>query len=392
MSEPRRGLWKADVDGHVRIGTFIRENVGRIAEEWTRFAGTRWPAGSRMTKYALKDHIEEILAFIADDLESFQTKSAQAQKSKGEGPKAVGIDGSAAELHAGLRLYDGFDLDQMVSEYRALRATVTRLWTENNNTSESSALTELIRFNESVDQAMTESINHFVKLIDRSRNLLLGILGHDLRGPIAAASLSAELMLKRGTADANQAALAVQIRDCSIRATRVLDDLLDVTHMQFGSELPVSKSNVDLSLLAQQLVAELRSLHPGRDVVIQVAGDVTGSFDFVRMGQVLSNLIDNAVEHGLEGSRVDVRVEGELQEIILSVHNEGIPIPSERIDAIFDAFVRGQDENETRKVGSAHVGLGLYITRSIIESHGGQISVASSADSGTKFTARLPRH
>lgn len=121
-----------------------------IVEEWVDFARTRTPASDGMTKLALRDHIEEILTFIADDLDTVQSMGEQVAKSKGLGPDGE-FTRSAAEVHAALRLSDGFDIDQIVSEYRALRASVVKQWTTENRQLASTDLDDLTRFNEAID-------------------------------------------------------------------------------------------------------------------------------------------------------------------------------------------------------------------------------------------------
>jgi hypothetical protein len=114
--------------GHGRLADFVRQNEAAIVKDWTEFARTLSPASDKMSKLALEDHIVDILGFVADDLESAQTPREQLDKSRGKGPNDGPFSESAAEIHAALRLADGFDIDQMVSEYRALRASVVKLW------------------------------------------------------------------------------------------------------------------------------------------------------------------------------------------------------------------------------------------------------------------------
>jgi len=376
---------------HIGLTRFIREDGAQIVKEWTSFAGTRIPAGKGMTRLALQDHIEEILDFIAGDLESAQTGSEQVQKSQGDGPKAGGAQRSAAEVHADLRLSDGFDIDQMVSEYRALRACVVKLWDARNREWDRSDFDDLIRFNEAIDQAITESLTHYTKTLDHSRNLFLGILGHDLRNPIGAILISGGRLADFGPLNAEQAALATRIKEFASRAVGILDDLLDLTRVQFGSDLPIHTGRMDMSVLSRQLVEEMRAAHPHCTIVLETSGDLEGEWDSLRMGQVLSNLISNAIAHGFKESPVEVGVEGEPEEVVLSVRNEGVPIPQDRMRAIFDSHIRG-DQDGQEPAGSTHVGLGLYITQKIVGAHGGTIGVTSSERDGTRFTVSLPRH
>ena len=178
------------------LANFIRRNMEEIIAEWVTFAQTRTPASTGMTKLALRDHIEEILNFIAEDLESPQTALEQVAKSKGDGPKENSINQTAAEIHATLRLTDGFNIDQMVSEYRALRASVVKQWLCDTHLPDVSDVNDLTRFNEAIDQAIAESVAEYTRQVDSTRNLFLGILGHDLRNPIGAASMAAEMLTR----------------------------------------------------------------------------------------------------------------------------------------------------------------------------------------------------
>lgn len=374
---------------HTRLGSFMRDNIEAIIQEWTSFAKTLAP--NDMTLLALRDHAEEILEFLADDLESSQTNREQIIKSRGKGPKESGLSHSAAETHAELRLQDGFDIDQMVSEYRALRASVIKLWTAKNPELTNTDFRDLNRFNEAIDQAMTESISHYTKKIDHSRNMFLGILGHDLRNPIGAASMSAQLLVKLGAIDAKHTMLAAQIINSTARANLILTDLLDLTRAGFGSDLPIVKDNMDMAVLSKELVDELQAFYAGREVIRETIGDMRGEWDRTRIGQIFSNLIGNAIQYSFKNTPVKVTLKGEPEEVILSVHNQGGPIPADKIGRIFDSLTRGSKEGEEHS-GSANLGLGLYITKKIALAHGGSVDVTSTEKEGTTFTVRLPRH
>ena len=376
---------------HLRLADFIRLNVEPIVVEWINFARTRTPASDSMTKLALRDHIEEILNFVANDLEAFQTKQEQIEKSHGLSPDDSPLMQSAAEIHAALRLTDGFDVDQMVSEYRALRASVVKQWIAHNQVLAATDLEDLTRFNEAIDQAVAESVAHYTNSINHSRNLFLGVLGHDLRNPIGAATMAARFMVERGGTDPRQALLASQIVTTTERATQILNDLLDLTLTQFGTDIPVVKAPMDMGQLGIQLVDEMRTVSYSRPIEISVVGETEGEWDKGRIGQVLSNLIGNALQYSPENSVVQVTVVGEEDDVIISVHNDGNPIPSNKINVIFESFTRGQ-HGDAAPGRAANLGLGLYITKRIVLAHQGEISVESTAEMGTTFVLRLPRH
>ncbi len=135
-------------------------------------AGTLAPASESTSPLSLRNHIQYILQFIADDIDSPQTDAEQVTKSRGE--KAKPSPDSVAEVHAALRQAGGFNMDQMVSEYRALRASVVKLWGAQAIETTAQDIIDLTRFNEAIDQELTESISYYSSKVERSRNLFLG--------------------------------------------------------------------------------------------------------------------------------------------------------------------------------------------------------------------------
>ena len=374
------------------LGEFIQNNMLQIVSEWENFARSLVPTSTDMTPSALRDHIRQILAFIVSDMECPQTSSEQVQKSHGEGAQKNEARPSVAETHAALRLAGGFNIDQMVSEYRSLRANVLKLWRENKGEDLNNDMRDLIRFNESIDQALTESIVHYTTKLADSKNLFLGILTHDLRNPLGAILMSAQLISKIGPLNERQNILASQIIDSASRINEIVSHLLDITRARFGSGLPVIRSRMDMGFIGRQLVDEIRVLHPGRKFVIEVAGKTEGDWDKARIGQVFSNLLGNAVQYNFKDSSIDVSIKGCPNEVILSVHNEGLPIPLDKIGRIFDSLIRVTAEDTEQKIGqTTNLGLGLYITKEIVTAHGGTLDVISSKKNGTTFIAQFPR-
>jgi signal transduction histidine kinase len=375
--------------GPVRLADFIRANLDPIVKEWVKFAQTRTPASESMTHLALQDHIVELLTFIADDLETAQTHREQVEKSQGLGSEGD-FTRSAAEIHAALRLSDGFNIDQMVSEYRALRASVVKQWTAANPALSMTDLEDMTRFNEAVDQAMAESVAEYTKMVNQSRDLFLGVLGHDLRNPIGAVLMAARRMTKSGVQDSKQAAMAGQIAQTMERATSILDDLLELTRSAFGSEMPLRRTPMDLAVLGGQIVEEMRSLSEASNIQITSSGETGGEWDQARLGQVFSNLIGNALQYGSAESAIVVRIVGQADQVSVSIHNDGEAIPLDEQKSIFKSLTRGADGGG--KTRSANLGLGLFITHKIVTAHGGKISVHSVPKKGTTFTILLPRH
>jgi len=156
----------------MRLSAFIHENKELIIGEWENFARTLAPAAN-MSRLQLRDHVDAILSFVVKDIESSQTSSEQVRKSHGKSDNPEESKDSAAEIHGDIRQDEGFDIIQMGSEYRALRSSIIKLWTRVQRVLSDEDVLDLTRFNESIDQALAESVVRFVKKVDYSRDLLL---------------------------------------------------------------------------------------------------------------------------------------------------------------------------------------------------------------------------
>jgi signal transduction histidine kinase len=174
----------------MKLHRFINEHLEQILAEWVAFAKTIEPEAGQMSIVELRDHAKGILQAISLDIETRQNSRQQDQKSKGLAPEA-GAQQSAASIHGALRHASDFSLVQLSAEFRALRATVLRLWLPQVREMSESAAYEMVRFNEAIDQALAESVLTYSARADHMRELFLAILGHDLRAPLFTLALPA---------------------------------------------------------------------------------------------------------------------------------------------------------------------------------------------------------
>lgn len=371
------------------LSAFIRNNKGAIIQDWEYFARENIPPARNLDARAIRDHIEGILDFIADDLSSFQTMGEQSDKSQGLGPKSGGVRDSMAETHAELRFLEGFDILEMMSEFRALRASVIRLWDESRSQT-GSDYREIVRFSEAIDQILSEGLTRYASKVDQARELFLGTLIHDLRNPLGAVVQSSQLLNLVGPLNEKQSLLAAQIMRSSNRIDKLVKELIDVVRARLGGGIPVSMHEMDLKDVIVAAASEMKAQHNQVDIRVDVTGDLHGCWDFSRLGQVLSNLIGNAVQHGAKGSPIIVGAKGRDADIMLSVHNRGAPIPPAMLDTLFDPLSRGKEAAQMTSATSS-LGLGLFIVKEIVEAHGGEVRVFSTQEEGTTFFIRLPR-
>lgn len=373
----------------MRLADFILENVEPILAEWEQFARGLAP-GSAMGIIALRDHAEDILRVTARDMVSSQTAEQQAAKSKGNGgggSESARLDYASSE-HAIDRLGSGFNLIEVVSEYRALRASVLRLWGQSVRTADEDDLQDFIRFNESMDQSLAEAVKSYTHRVDESRELFLATLGHDLRNPLNAIVVSSALLAGSGQLDEENTEIASQMSGFAKVMAGMIDDLLDFTRTRLGGGMPISATRTDLEHLCHEVLLEFRAAHPHRPLRFESSGDTSGEWDAARLRQVVSNLVANAIQYGDDATPVEVSARGEESDVLLAVRNEGPSISSSALPTIFDPFFRAAEVATKHRPG---VGLGLYIARQIVIAHGGRIEVTSDETTGTVFTARLPR-
>jgi signal transduction histidine kinase len=367
----------------VRLADFILRDMEGILAQWEAFAATRLPAAASMGSLELRDHARQILEAIAADLSTPQSREAQTAKSMGLAPVPYPARETAAQTHAVLRAKSGYDIKQLASEYRALRASVLRLWMDaclpTATTSE-----DIIRFNEAIDQALAESIGHFSAQVDQARNLLLGMLSHDMRSPLQTVQMTA-LYLGQLNAGADVSAAAGRLISSGAQLQGLLDDLVDFNRTNLGLGIRIVPSQVDLADLCAQELAHLRVAYPDRQLQLNLAGNCQGYWDGRRVQQLVRNLVTNAIHHGMPGGTVRIAVVGEETAVRIEVANSGPAIDSDTLHQLFEPLKQGITTER-----HSGMGLGLYIVREIAKGHGGTIE-ARSDDRETVFTVRLPR-
>jgi hypothetical protein len=377
----------------MRLADFILENVEPILAEWEAFARSLTP-GANMTKLALRNAAGSILRATAQDMQMAQSLTEQASKSKGQG--GAGSEESdrldhASKIHGVERVGSGFDIQEVVAEYRALRASVLRLWRESQPQPNSDDLNDITRFNESIDQSLAEAVGSYTNRVEQSRRMFLAILSHDLRNPLNSIRGAAQLASRISNDDLSYAKALLMIERNTETITRLTSDLIDFASTGLGSAMPLTRSPVDLEKLGRNVFEEFCFAYPERTLRFHSDGDLTGDWDAPRLRQVISNLMGNALQHGATEGPVELIITADASTVVLSVQNEGPPIPSEMLSKIFDPLMRyAQSESATPRVSSS-IGLGLYIAREVVVAHGGTITVVSTAQEGTTFTVRLPK-
>lgn len=376
-----------DVPG---LGEFIEGDLEPILQEWEAFAQSLMPLAN-LDRKALRDHAEDMLRAVAEDMRVPQSEQQRADKAKGllrsdNIPQLT----LAAEAHAVSRFGDHFTMEQLVAEFRAIRASVLQQWALRRAQTDD-AVEQLTRFNEAIDQALSSSVTRYTVKLDESRTMILGVLAHDLRNPLNALSIGLQYILRSDSTDPDSTKVAARALHSVERMDGLIRDLLDFTLVRLGPGLPVTSEPANMAQICARTIEEVEASHPERRLRCKTTGLVHGEWDPKRVSQMLINLLTNALHHGDPDGEVSVTLKGTQTEVHLDVHNEGPAIPEAQRATLFRPLAT-TDMKRRGVSQSSGLGLGLYIADQIAMAHGGSIEVKSTDAEGTTFTVRMPRH
>jgi signal transduction histidine kinase len=308
-----------------------------------------------MSSLALRDHAEQILQEWPKTLTRSRRTPSQ-RPSRGEASAVDGPPANAAQAHGMLRAQAGFDINQTVSEYRALRASVLRLWMSAGSPVPPHA-DDVMRFNEAIDQALAESVAFY----ERAGNLFLGMLGHDMRTPLQATQLTANY-LGDLRADEEISDAATRLIRSGSHMQRLLDDLVAFNRGTLGLGIPVYPVAADMGDLLEEELSEIRTAHPERRLELITHGPTDGVWDGACIQRLGGNLVANAIKYGAPKAPVHVVATGSEHEVSIEVRNQGAPVDAAPLRGMFDSLRRGLHGTDDNRRGQG-LGLGLYIWR-----------------------------
>lgn len=245
------------------LSSFIIQNIDDILREWVEFAASL-SSGKHLEIEALRNHARKMLFTVAAEMTTSQSDAQQQAKSRGDAPRQIGADETAAETHGDQRYIQGFKLEELIAEFRALRATVIRLWTQQTTIDERTVY-ELTKFNEGLDQLLAESVTHFSAQLDRARHLFLGMLGHDMRTDLQVI-LSCSNRLEQSPTKDQIEKFVPHISRSAHHIRAMADDLLDVVRTQLGRRLPIKGAAMDGASACEEVCSSFRQLYPQREL------------------------------------------------------------------------------------------------------------------------------
>lgn len=376
----------------MRLADFINTNVDPILQEWENFARTLKPAAADMTKKELRNHASLMLKIIARDLRTAQSTEQQIEKSHGEEPGEHDDAG-----HGVARMEADFTIEQLVSEYRALRSSVLRLWTKSLPLDCATDVGDIIRFDEAIDQLLAASVFSFAEAKHKSdekenesRSRFLAMLGHELRNPLSPISSAAAILKQSAKNDPVINKVSDVISRQVAHMTSLVDDLLDVSRVTRGMfEIKLEIIDVRQVIIdaVEQITPQINARLQKLDIMSPPESAILKA-DKKRLIQIITNLLSNASKYTPEGGHLKLGLTLLQSEVVISVEDNGVGMAPEFLPQAFEFFSQATRTSDRSEGG---LGLGLALVKNLVELHGGQVACKSEGlGKGSQFTVRLP--
>ena len=379
----------------MRLAVFIQAEMELILQEWEKFARTMESAAGPMTSKELRDHAALMLTGIAKDLKTVQSNAQEVTKSHGKEPR--GSQFKAGEEHGLARLESNFTIQQLVAEYRALRSSVLRLWSDANGKSHSGDIDDIIRFNESIDQLLASSVIIFAKTTrdameaeKHRKDQFLAMLAHELRNPLSPISAAATLLkMSKSNEKIITQASSIIVRQVAHMAT-LIDDLLDVSRVTRGT-IELKLEPVDLRDVIGSAVEQVSPQIESRQHVLTLPTmrqPILVQGDKKRLVQIMANLLANAAKYTHGHGKIALTLNEHDGRGEVTVEDNGIGMEEEFIPHVFDLFAQAERSSDRTSGG---LGLGLALVKSLTELHQGKVTCKSRGlGKGSQFSICLP--
>jgi sigma-B regulation protein RsbU (phosphoserine phosphatase) len=278
----------------------------------------------------------------------------------------VGRDGSKIQVLANAALLPASDDGPAVIHFAIFRAAERRMYEKG-----------LLEARDKAEEAIKSE-----RADSELREQFIAVLGHDLRNPLASITSGVHMLGKESLSERGNKVVGLMMGSV-VRASALIDNVLDFARGRLGGGITLARSSKPLEPALRQVVSELRSVSPGRTITAHYEIDEPIDCDHTRIGQLLSNLLGNALTHGAKDLPVQVDAKRTEHDLVIAVTNGGKPIPAKALERLFQPFFRG---NERLQHG---LGLGLHIASEIARAHGGTL-VARSDKIATTFILTMP--
>lgn len=298
-------------------------------------------------------------------------------------PRTSGVDGTTvAAEHGGERArVTSYDHAALIGEYQIFRMTLFEVLHRERVVLDHA---EAHTIHASIDSGIQQAVEAFSLVNSGFRERFAAALTHDMRGPLSATMTGLELILLSNDPTRIKTVAAKALTNLQ-RMSGMVDELLDTMAFHSGENIRLSMNSVDILEVMKEVQADALAAY-GTRVHVQ-GGSVVGCWDRAALKRAAENLVSNAVKYGVPGSPIDVQIQEVHGRLLLTVHNEGPPIPPAEQECIFQMYRRADAARKGQKQGW---GVGLPYVRAVAESHGGSVGLDSDVERGTTFVIDIP--
>ena len=357
----------------------LKERREKILRLWEKRSLNEVPSAVTVESLALRDSLPTYLDHLSEALATNRKMDVRSVNAHDKEGVRLG------RLHGADRAGNtSYVLTEVIFEYHILREVIFQVLEEEGQ------LPQIHRdiILDSIEQAVNDAAVKFSEVHADIQQRFINTLTHDLRTPISAAKLSAELILKRSDKPEACIELGSRIIGCMKRLNSMIDDLLDAGRVRAGELLSLPMIDCDLKSIFSEVIDEMTDLH-GHRFKFRADRPVNGQWGCDGLRRAVENLIGNAVKYGLPDSPISLSLEQTRDSVRISVHNEGVPIPKEELPVLFENYRRSKSSEAGGKSGW---GLGLTLVKGVADAHRGRVSVKSEEGSGTTFVIEIPQN
>jgi signal transduction histidine kinase len=375
----------------MKLGALIHSQIDAIIDRWE--AATREalepPKAATLGEALREPYRNLILQTLADTQVAFSAEQSSSLVDR-EGYRAAEPDSVAP--YVALRYDAGLTVADVVCELGLLWPSVVSLSRATGSLDQAVPVNELECFTGALHRMLARSVQIYLDKVSAAGDMFLAILGHEIRNPLQAIAVAGKLLAVPNLPDPIRLETGARISRATKLMEQLVSDLIDFTRSRLGVRTRLERSACDLREACQEALELAKMSAPEREFIQQFVGNLQLQADRARLRQVMSNLLNNAVQHGDAATPISLSATGTVEGIVLTVSNFGRRIPEEATRLIFEPLVQVPISSaDSEKRYKQSLGLGLYIAREIVRGHDGTISVHSSATAGTTFTVRLPR-
>jgi len=354
----------------------LKKNIDRILSIWEERVNKEIAAAHHQQTIALRDSLPIYLLQLADALSNTIDRTSARKRSDKKDSTRIGK--RHGEDRAGSRNYT---IDQLITEYHILRQVLCDVMTEEAPLTDF----ELEVIISSIEQAVNDAATEYSDTLKGLKDKMTNTLTHDLRNPLTSTKISAQLVLRKLSADDSSVPKIKLIINNMDRLDQMITGLLDANRIEAGQSMPIELNFCDLDLIMRQVTDELSLSYPDC-CKVRSEGKCQGYWDEIGLRRLIENLVTNAVKYGDENKSINISLSQDKTSIELSVHNFGEPIPAEEVPILFEQFRRLKSSKD-----KAGWGLGLTMVKGMVDAHKGSIIVESEKNKGTTFIIKLPK-